>query len=239
MKLTTLSAAVLLTLATTANATILSDLTGDPLHTEVDNGDQVYQLTDFGGLDDATAFSLYRDTSNPTIDAFGIVGSDGLGGLTHLEIFDSTHPIPTSATLSWLTTTNVVTVVNSGSSAIIDDQLFGFYLGLTTGETFYSVNNLNPGGIDVSVSFDVNTSGHPNLFGSNAVLGFDINNDSSFTDWVVGTSDIAGYPGQIRITPPPTTMPEPGSLALMGLGMVGAAWGLRREKKLATKKRGK
>ena len=209
---------------------ILSDLTGNSAHVETDTNDQAFYLTDTSGVqDDATAFLLFELAGNANYNSFGIVGSDGIGGLTHLEIFSASLAPITSATLSWDIGTDTVTNLSNSMSAIIDETLFGFYLDTKDDGLFYSIDELNVGGADLMASYFTGPSGHADLFGSNYILGFEdtLNGDLDYNDMVVGISDISALGGVTTFN----TVPEPMPLALMGLGLIGMA-GVKRKKKL-------
>jgi len=205
----------------------LSDITSNASHTETDSGDQVFRLTDTSvGQNDATAFLLLELAGNANINSFGILGA----GNVQLEVFSGSQSPTTSATLEWDVNSNLVTNLATGNSAIIDDQLFGFYLEGVDG-TIFSITALN-GGLDLMQSFDVGSSGHSDLFGSDIILAFEdtLSGDLDFNDFVVGISDIEGLQG-ITNFEEVSPVPAPTPLALMGLGLIG----LGLMKKKATK----
>jgi hypothetical protein len=218
--------AALLALATPLYASpILSDITGNPAHTETDGGFEVFGLTDTtGSLDDATAFLLIENAGFAPVNAFGIYGAGGI----MLEVFAGALSPLTSATLAWDIATDVVTNLATGNFATISDQAFGFYLESGDGNTYYSQSALNPSTLDMMLAFDVNAAGHPDLLGSNVILAFEdisgSNSDWDYNDMVVGVSDIAPSVFQIE------TIPEPLPLAMIGAGLLGLGAYTRRKR---------
>ena len=212
--------------------------------TLADTGDQIFALTDTTGVnDDATAFLMFESASNSRTNTFGIVGSDGSGGLNHLEIFagvDSHSNFSNwftggvnDVTLSWDIGSDTVTNSYTGATSVIDDQLFGFYIDTLTDGILYSVDFLN-GGLDLMTSYS--THGLSGALGSNFIFGFEdtLNGDLDYNDMVVGVSDIGATGFTTFDTPSP--VPAPAPLALMGLGLIGLA-GIKGKKKADARKK--
>ena len=248
MKKLILTSAVLFSLSGTA---IASPVLGDILpsrhaltnSTLADTEDQVFALTDTSGVhDDATAFLLFESAANNKTNTFGIVGSDGAGGLNHLEVFagvDSHSDFRNffsggvnDVTLSWDIGTNEVTNSHTSQSSFIDDQLFGFYIETLNDGIFYSLDSLNTGSLDLMASYF--TQGLSGVNGSNFVFGFEdtLYGDLDYNDMVVGISDIRALDG-VTTFDNPSSVPEPMPLALMGLGLVGLGYTSRRKTKAA------
>ena len=217
----------------------LSDVTGlSGYDSFTDTSDQIFALTDTGGgVNDASAFLMFEFAGNRNINKFGIVGSDGVGGLNHLQIFGGSAGAGYGATIEWDLGTDIATT--SFGSTFIDDQLFGFYLEGAGGDLFYTVDALNQGFEDVVATFDVNSiiAGPSSLAHSNFVFGFEdvYGLDYDYNDFIVGVSDI-GATGFTTFddTPPPSAVPAPASLGLMGLGLVGLA-GVKRKRMQSVK----
>ena len=189
--------------------------------TEVDGGFDRFRLTDANGdFDDATAFLLFESASNAGDNAFGIYG----GGQS-LQIFDGSAAAITSATLSWNTATNEVSLLGTLLTAFIDFTDFGFYLDSKDDGRFYSESDLNVGDQDLMAAFDTSGTGYAELFGSNLVLAFEdtLSGDLDYNDLVVGVSDIAPRGGVDD-----QSVPEPVPLALLGVGMIGLGLKHRR-----------
>ena len=203
----------------------LGDITGNPAHTETDTTDELFQLTDTSGvLDDATAFLMFEMAGNADYNSFGIYDAYG-----SLEIFGGSVDPLSAATLSWDVGTGQVGILGTGASATIDSTAFGFYIDTRNDGRFFSESALN-GGEDYMYSFNVGASGYPDMFGANFVLAFedlvDYHTDYDYNDMVVGISDIRPIDGPTTTT----TVPEPMTMAMMGLGLAGMI-GMRRNRK--------
>lgn len=192
-----------------------------------DSGAEYAILSDTdGGNDDATAFLFFELAGNADINSFGIFefSDDGLGNITvgdTLEVFagaqspDDVFPL-TSTTLHF--DLGAGTVTNQATSVTANiDETFGFYLS-NGNDTFYSFSSLN-GGANNLLMFDTSDNSVGALLGSDIVLAWEDlafpGSDADYNDMVVGISDV--------------TIPEPATVALFGLGVLGLAAARRRK----------
>jgi hypothetical protein len=106
------------------------------------------------------------------------------------------------------------TQVNCGlfSSALINPDSFGFYFTNGAGKIAYSIDSMNLGGATDFLAYQGGTS-------TNWIFAFEDGSDNDFQDMVVKVESIK--------------VPEPGSLALLGLALAGAAAASRRKNKQA------
>jgi hypothetical protein len=122
-----------------------------------------------------------------------------------------------------------VFVNNSDSGVVFAGNSFGYYISESnTGDTFYSDTSKNTDSLDHMVAFqgkgtDTVRIGYlsPGIWGtSEYVLGFEDSlggGDQDYQDLVVMVESVA-----------PTSVPEPATLLLLGLGLFGVA-GIRRK----------
>ncbi len=103
-----------------------------------------------------------------------------------------------------------VTQVNCGlfSNALINPDSFGFYFTNGAGKIAYSIDSMNVGGATDFLAFQGGTS-------TNWVFAFEDGTDNDFQDMMVKVESIK--------------VPEPGSLALLGMALAGAGVASRRK----------
>lgn len=106
------------------------------------------------------------------------------------------------------------TQINCGvfSNALINPSNFGFYFQTGSGKIAYSIDSMNVGGATDLLAYQGGTS-------TNWLFAFEDGTDNDYNDMVVKVESIK--------------VPEPGTLALLGLGFAGLAAASRRKQKQA------
>ncbi|MCF6179331.1 MAG: DUF4114 domain-containing protein [Geopsychrobacter sp.] len=243
-------ALVVITFLTTGSAFALS-ISNDGNYTldttsgkYYDSGSEAFSLVDTDGVSDDTTALLYFEYAGFELkNKFGLYtydeDIDGVVSVTgSLEIFDgaaqgiydnNTAANAPSTTVAFDFAGGTVTNVATGDSTSINLNRFGFYLdspGTFANNNaggplsrFYSHTSLNDDEYDHFKSYITGDNTASELLGADVVLAIEDlwgGGDQDFTDFVVGITDVA-------------PVPEPGTLLLLGAGLIGLAFLKRRK----------
>lgn len=237
------TAIALTTWAGSANAIFVSNATGNGLQTVLDNvtlgpvpgtssidvnADQLSEDQDsywqiVGGASATTL--VFELANNRNVNTFGIF--DQSDPTQYVELFAGPEGVATQKSLS-IAGDGTVSINAVDTGVTFNSDVFGFYLGRASGPMFYSDSSLH-GGVDQMAALQGNNVDTLNLAGLGPTLWTDDSYIIAWEDLGYAVSDKDVNDLVVFVSSITHQIPEPGTLALLGLGLVGLGVARRRK----------